>query len=334
MPTTSGTAHTTKETRAASAEGSGKGVPPPRRGAEGGRRKPEFTARRGFLIAAFMAPAALFVAVFTYYPMVAGSQMAFRNWKLTDLTDTSWVGLKNFRDVFADPAWGTVLGNTAIWVFGSIVPQLVIGFALALWLRRRFRFRGLYQALIFFPWAISGFLIGILFRWMFNSEFGVVNDLLQKAGLIDEPVAWLADPQTAMFAVVVANIWYGVTFFTIMILAALQSIPEELYEAAALDGAGKVRTLFRITIPYIRVTLALTVLLRVIWIFNFPDLIFGMTGGGPNNETHIVTTWMIRITQQGDYGRASALGLIVVATLLVFAVFFLLATREKREVKP
>ncbi|MGI3227391.1 carbohydrate ABC transporter permease [Streptomyces sp. GTA36] len=280
-----------------------------------------------------MAPAAVFVAVFTYYPMIAGSQMAFRNWKLADLTDTSWVGLKNFRDVFADPAWGTVLGNTGIWVFGSIVPQLVIGFALALWLRKKFRFRGLYQALIFFPWAISGFLIGILFRWMFNSEFGVVNDLLQKVGLIDEPVAWLADPQTAMFAVVVANIWYGVTFFTIMILAALQSIPEELYEAAALDGAGKVRTLFQITIPYIRVTLALTVLLRVIWIFNFPDLIFGMTGGGPNNETHIVTTWMIKITQQGDYGRASALGLIVVATLLVFAVFFLLATREKREVK-
>ncbi|MFF5007884.1 carbohydrate ABC transporter permease [Streptomyces phaeochromogenes] len=330
MPTASDTTETTKT---ASAGPSGTGGTPPGRGVQRGRRKPEFTARRGFLIAAFMAPAAVFVAVFTYYPMIAGSQMAFRNWKLTDLTDTSWVGLKNFRDVFADPAWGTVLGNTGIWVFGSIVPQLVIGFALALWLRRKFRFRGLYQALIFFPWAISGFLIGILFRWMFNSEFGVVNDLLQKAGLIDEPVAWLADPQTAMFAVVVANIWYGVTFFTIMILAALQSIPEELYEAAALDGAGKVRTLFQITIPYIRVTLALTVLLRVIWIFNFPDLIFGMTGGGPNNETHIVTTWMIKITQQGDYGRASALGLIVVATLLVFAVFFLLATREKREVK-
>ncbi|MFC7511509.1 carbohydrate ABC transporter permease [Streptomyces thermocarboxydus] len=224
--------------------------------------------------------AAVFVALFTYYPMIAGSQMAFRNWNLTDLTDTSWVGFKNFREVFTDPAWGTVLGNTALWVVGSIVPQLVIGFALALWLRRRFRLRGLYQALIFFPWAISGFLIGILFRWMFNSEFGVVNDLLQKAGLIDEPVAWLADPDTAMIAVLVANVWYGVTFFAIMILAALQSIPDELYEAAALDGAGKARTLFRITIPYIRVTLVLTVLLRVIWIFNFPDLIFGMTGAG------------------------------------------------------
>ncbi|MFE9643243.1 carbohydrate ABC transporter permease [Streptomyces sp. NPDC006365] len=334
--TTSSSTSTTETTKTASAGSSRnrKGGDPPARGTERGRRKPEFTSRRGLLIAAFMAPAAIFVAVFTYYPMIAGSQMAFRNWNLTDLSDTSWVGLKNFRDVFADPAWGTVLTNTAVWVFGSIVPQLVIGFALALWLRRKFRFRGLYQALVFFPWAISGFLIGILFRWLFNSEFGVVNDLLQKAGLIDEPVAWLADPKTAMFAVVVANVWYGVTFFTIMILAALQSVPEELYEAAALDGAGKVRTLFQITIPYIRVTLALTVLLRVIWIFNFPDLIFGMTGGGPNNETHIVTTWMIKITQQGDYGRASALGLIVVATLLVFAVFFLLATRERREVKP
>ncbi|MBA2812963.1 sugar ABC transporter permease [Streptomyces sp. KM273126] len=336
MAGASATTNTTKKTRA-TAPGAGGTTrasgPAPAPGARQGRRKREFTTRRGLLIAAFMAPAAVFVAVFTYYPVIAGSQMAFRNWKLTDLTDTSWVGLRNFRDVFADPAWGTVLANTALWVFGSIIPQLVIGFALALWLRRRFRLRGVYQALIFFPWAISGFLIGILFRWLFNSEFGVVNDLLQKAGLIDEPVAWLADPDTAMAAVLVANVWYGVTFFAIMILAALQSIPDELYEAAALDGAGKVRTLFRITIPYIRTTLALTVLLRVIWIFNFPDLIFGMTGGGPNNETHIVTTWMIKITQQGDYGRASALGLLVVAGLLLFATFFLLATREKREVK-
>jgi multiple sugar transport system permease protein len=307
-------------------------APPGRGGAPRGRRR-EFTARRGLVIAAYLAPAAVFVTIFTYYPVLAGSQMAFRNWKLTDLTDTSWVGLDNFRAIVADPAWGTVLGNTVVWVVGSITPQLVIGFALALWLRRRFRFRGLYQALVFFPWAVSGFLIGILFRWLFNSEFGAVNDLLQKAGLIDEPIAWLASPGTAMAAVVIANVWYGVTFFAIMILAALQSIPDELYEAAALDGAGRARTLFQIVIPYIRTTLVLTVLLRVIWTFNFPDLIFGMTGGGPNDETHIVTTWMIKITQQGDYGRASALGLVVVAGLLLFAVFFLLATRERREVR-
>ncbi|TQM02796.1 carbohydrate ABC transporter permease [Pseudonocardia kunmingensis] len=326
MPATSAT--TAQEAGRRSPAGSA-----PSRPGGAARPKREFTTRRGLVIAAYLAPAAIFVAIFTYYPVIAGSQMAFRNWKLTDLTDTSWVGLQNFRDVFADPAWGTVLANTAVWVVGSIVPQLVIGFALALWLRRKFRFRGLYQALVFFPWAVSGFLIGILFRWLFNSEFGAVNDLLQKAGLIDTPIPWLAAPDTAMVAVVIANVWYGVTFFAIMILAALQSIPDELYEAAALDGAGKARTLFQIIIPYIRTTLVLTVLLRIIWTFNFPDLIFGMTGGGPNNQTHIVTTWMIQTTQQGDYGRASALGLLIVAGLLLFAVFFLLATRERREVK-
>jgi len=295
-------------------------------------RRRTFTVRKGLGILAFLAPALIFVAVFIYYPMLSGSQMAFRNWNLNNLTDTSWVGFKNFSTIFADPVFYTVLRNSLVWVVGSIVPQFVIGFAIALWLRRKFRFRGVYQALIFFPWAISGFLIGILFRWMFNSEFGVVNDLLQKSGLIDTPVPWLANPSTAMVAVLIANIWYGVTFFAIMILAALQSVPDELFEAAALDGAGKVRTLFQITVTYIKVTLALTVLLRVIWIFNFPDIIWAMTGGGPADQTHIVTTWMIKTTQRGDYGQASAIGLIVVLILIVFSAFYLMAMREKKEV--
>jgi multiple sugar transport system permease protein len=295
-------------------------------------RRRTFTVRKGLGILAFLAPALIFVAVFIYYPMLSGSQMAFRNWNLNNLSDTSWVGLKNFSTIFADPVFYTVLRNSLVWVVGSIVPQFVIGFAIALWLRRKFRFRGVYQALIFFPWAISGFLIGILFRWMFNSEFGVINDLLQKSGLIDTPVPWLADPSTAMVAVLIANIWYGVTFFAIMILAALQSVPDELFEASALDGAGKVRTLFQITVPYIKVTLALTVLLRVIWIFNFPDIIWAMTGGGPADQTHIVTTWMIKTTQRGDYGQASAIGLIVVLILIVFSAFYLMAMREKKEV--
>lgn len=134
-----------------------------------------------------------------------------------------------------------------------------------------------------------------------------------------------------MPAVIFANVWYGVTFFAIMILAALQSVPDELYEAAALDGAGKTRTFWSVTIPSIRTTLALAVLLRTIWIFNFPDLIFGMTAGGPGGRTHIITSYMISITQQGEYGRASAIGLIVMLVLAVFAVFYLLATRERKE---
>ncbi len=285
--------------------------------------------RRGLGLLGFLAPALVFVVIFTYYPLLRGSQMAFKQWNLYDLRNTPWVGLDNFKTLLANPTFYTVLQHSVIWVVGSILPQLLIGFGLALLLRRHFRLRGVYQALVFFPWAVSGFLIGILFRWMFNGEFGVFNDLLRKAGLIDTNIAWLADPGLAMFSVVVANVWYGVTFFAIMILAALQSVPDELVEAGALDGAGKVRTLFFIVIPFIRTTLLLTVLLRIIWVFNFPEIIYGMTGGGPAEQTHIVTSWMINYTQQGDYGLASALGLIVVAVLVLFTTFYLLALRER-----
>ncbi|WP_026554652.1 carbohydrate ABC transporter permease [Arthrobacter sp. 35W] len=309
--------------------------PSPRRDAPGGERrssgtKRRFNARTALTLLAFLAPAAIFVGIFTYYPMISGSQMAFRNWNLNDLSDTSWVGFGNFQSLFEAPEFWGIVRNTVVWVVGSLVPQVVIGFAVALYLKRRFRMRGAYQAFLFFPWAVSGFLIGMLFRWMFNAEFGVVNDLLMKAGVIDSPIPWLAEPGFAMTAIIIANIWYGVTFFAIMILAALQSVSDEMYEAAALDGAGKVRTFFNITLPSIATTLALTILLRVIWIFNFPDIIFAMTGGGPADQTHIITTYMIKITQEGDYGKASALGLIVVVTLMLFAAFYLMAVRPRK----
>jgi multiple sugar transport system permease protein len=313
----------TEASRAASPEARS-----PRPQPAGGRRR--FTGRTALVLFAFMVPALAFVGLFTYYPLLNGIQMAFRNYNLNDLSDTSWVGLGNFRTLLHDEMFRGTVKNSIVWVVGSLVPQFLIGFTMALWLRRKFRFRGVYQAMVFYPWAVSGFLIGILFRWMFNGEFGVVNDLLMKSHLIHTPVPWLADAKYAMVAVIIANVWYGVTFFAIMILAALQSVPGDLYEAAAIDGAGKVRTLFSITVPSIRTTLALTVLLRVIWIFNSPELIFGMTGGGPANETHIVTSYMIQVTQEGDYGRASAMGVMVVFVLMVFAIFYLLAIRPRK----
>lgn len=304
--------------------------PPTPAGASSGTRRRQFSTRTGLTILLFMLPAAVFVAIFTYFPILSGSRMAFQEWNLWNLNETPWVGLENFRTILGNPIFWTVAGNSVVWVVGSIIPQLVIGFSLALLMRKKFRFRGMYQALVFYPWAVSGFLIGILFRWMFNAEFGVVNDLLQKTGITDTNIAWLANADLALIAVLVANIWYGVTFFAIMILAALQSVDESMLEAAEIDGAGKARTLFSIMIPAIRQTLLLTILLRVIWIFNFPDIIWAMTGGGPAGHTHIVTTWMIEFTQQGNYGVASALGLICVAILVIFSVFYLLASRERK----
>ncbi|WP_219825374.1 carbohydrate ABC transporter permease [Nonomuraea typhae] len=287
-----------------------------------------FTGRRAGFIALCLLPGVLFVAVFTYWPMVRGSVMAFQRYNLFDLTSTPFAGLANFAAVLAEDRFWTSLRNTGTWVVVSLFFQFVLGFGLALLLRRHFRGRGLYQAWVFFPWAMSGFLIGLLWRWMFNGQFGVINDLLLKTGIIDQRIGFLSSPGWAMTSVIVANVWYGTTFFAIMIMAALQSVPKELYEAAGVDGASRLRQFWHVTLPHIRPTLALIVLLRIIWILNFPDLIYAMTGGGPAGSTDIVTTFLIQQVMGGDYGRAGAVGLLVLALLLSFSIFYLNVTRS------
>ncbi|MGP3958756.1 carbohydrate ABC transporter permease [Nonomuraea sp. 3N208] len=289
-----------------------------------------FNVRRARFIALCLLPGVVFVALFTYYPVIRGAVMAFQRYNLFDLTSTPFVGLENFRAVLGEDRFWTALRNTGTWVVVSLFFQFFLGFGLALLLRRHFRGRGLYQAWVFFPWAMSGFLIGLLWRWMFNGQFGVINDLLLKTGIIDQRIGFLATPGWAMTSVIVANVWYGVTFFAIMIMAALQSVPKELYEAAAVDGSSRLRQFWHVTLPHIRPTLALIVLLRIIWILNFPDLIYSMTGGGPAGSTDIITTFLIQQVIGGDYGRAGAVGLLVLGLLLSFSVFYLNATRFEK----
>ncbi|WP_246469537.1 carbohydrate ABC transporter permease [Cohnella nanjingensis] len=275
-----------------------------------------------------LLPTILLVFGFTYYPIVKGIDVAFRNYSLFNLSDVRYIGMDNFKTVTSSAQFGTILKNTALWVSISLVLQFVIGFGVALLMRRSFRGRGVYQGFVFYSWALSGFLIGIIWRWLFNGQIGVVNDLLLKMGLISERIGFLSDPKWAMFSVIVANVWYGVAFFAIMLLAALQSVPSELYEAAEIDGAGSFGQLRHVTIPYIMPTIISTTALRVIWIFNFPDLIYGMTNGGPAGSTHILTTYMLdKIVFSGDYGQASAIGIICIAILVLFTTFYLFATR-------
>ncbi|GAA3234966.1 carbohydrate ABC transporter permease [Nonomuraea helvata] len=289
-----------------------------------------FSLRRARFIALCLLPGVVFVSVFTYYPVLRGAVIAFQQYNLFDITSTPFVGLENFRAVLGEDRFWTALRNTGTWVVVSLFFQFFLGFGLALLLRRHFRGRGLYQAWVFFPWAMSGFLIGLLWRWMFNGQFGVINDLLLKTGIIDQRIGFLATPGWAMTSVIVANIWYGVTFFAIMIMAALQSVPKELYEAASVDGASRLRQFWHVTLPHIRPTLALIVLLRIIWILNFPDLIYSMTGGGPAGSTDIITTFLIQQVIGGDYGRGGAVGLLTLGLLLSFSVFYLNATRFEK----
>lgn len=271
-------------------------------------------------------PAVILPLIFTYYPMVKGSMMAFQSYNLMDVSNIKWIGLGNFEKLFKKGIGNSfylVLQNTLKWVVISLFFQFTIGFAMALLLKKKFRGSSVYQGLIFFPWAVSGFVIGIMWRWMFNGTSGVINDILMRLGLISTSVGWLASKDTAIISCIVANIWYGIPYFTIMITAALRGVSEDLYEAAEVDGANAFDKFIHVTVPSIKSVLLLTVLLRCIWIFNFPDLIYSMTQGGPAGSSHIVTSYMMQLVQSLDYGLASAVGVLSILFLVVFASIYL-----------
>jgi multiple sugar transport system permease protein len=277
-------------------------------------------------------PAALLLALFIYVPVAQGIATAFRRYSLLDVSKTGFNGLANFAAIITNPniKFAQIIYNTAVWVVVSLAGQFILGFTLALLLQKPFRGRGVYTGFVFYTWALSGFAIGLVWSWLFNGQFGVINDIFFRLGLITEPIGFLSVPRYAKVSVIVANVWYGIPFFAIMLLAALQSIPRELYESAQIDGAGKARRLFCVTIPYIQSTITSTVLLRFMWIMNFPDIIYGMTNGGPANATNILATEMInKITFAYNFGEGSAVGFIIIAILFVFAFFYLRVVSKK-----
>lgn len=291
--------------------------------------------RRDILfISLMLLPAILIVLWQIYYPVLRGIMMAFQNYNIYNLSKVKFVGLDNFKELLTPGPFNSfirTMKNTAIWVFGSLIPQFLLGFAIAMLLRRSFRGRGIYQGVISFPWAVSGFIIGIMWRWMFNGTSGVINDVLQNIGLIDQPIGWLSSASTSLLSVIIANVWYGIPYFVIMITAALQSVPQDLYEAADMDGANPFAKFRVITFPHIKSVLVLTCLLRVIWIFNGPEAIISMTNGGPGGSSQIMTSYMYTLINSLDYGKASAIGVICTVILTVYTIFYLKITSLNEE---
>lgn len=279
-----------------------------------------------------LIPAFGFLSLFIYFPIIKGIIISFQNYTLYDMSNIHFIAFDNFKAIIKDinfNFWQIII-NTVLWVMVSLCFQFILGFILALLMKKPFKGRGLYSGLVFYPWALSGFAIGLIWAWMFNGQFGIINDLLLKFNLINSHIGFLSDPKYAMISVMIANIWYGIPFFAIMLLAALQSVPEELMEAAKIDGAGPLKRLFSITIPCIKPTIISTTLLRTMWIMNFPDIIYAMTNGGPGNSTNILATQMInKILQFYDYGQGTAFGLVIMLILFAYAIIYLKITSRR-----
>lgn len=276
----------------------------------------------------FLLPVLVVLLLLFGYPLINSIVMAFQNYKLTAPNDIYFNGFENFKKLFGDPDGLMILKNSIIYVVISVAGQFLLGLTLALALKKQFKGRGLYQSIVFLPWAFSGFVVGLIFRWSFNGEYGVVNNLLMKLGIIDNNIAWLGTPGYSLAVVIIAMIWMGIPFFAIMILAALQSIPTDVYEAADVDGCGTVRQFFQITLPYIKPTLITTVLLRTIWIFNSLDLVVIITDGGPANSSQTLPAYMYsKAFGSYDFGFAAALGVMLMIILGLYALIFLKVTK-------
>ncbi len=271
-----------------------------------------------------LVPVFSVVGFLSIYPTIKGFILAFQNYTVFTFNRIRFIGWDNFEEIITDMDFLMILRNTLVWIAVSVFFQLLMGLGLALLLRKPFKGRGLYSGLVFYPWALSGFAIGLLWSWLLNGQFGIVNDVLIKLNFIEEGIQFLSNPDTAMLSVLIVNIWYGIPFFAIMCLAALQSIPDSVYEAADIDGASGWAKLVKITLPYIRPTIISTVLVRSIWIMNFPDVIYGMTRGGPAKSTEILSTYMINIVYyENDYSKASAVGVLVILLLLIYTILYL-----------
>jgi multiple sugar transport system permease protein len=242
--------------------------------------------------------------------------------------DIRFTGLENYVTLLTDREFFRALRVSGTWVAGSVIPQFLLGLAIALLLNEAFPGRGLVRTITLMPWVLSGVVTGIIWLWLFDGTIGVINDLLMKAHIVSRPVAWSIRPGTSFLMLFVANAWRGAPFFAITLLAALQGIDPEIYEAAAIDGATSWKRFRYITIPLIMNTVIVTTLLRAIWTFNWIDLIWTMTKGGPINATRTLAMYVFDTAYlDADFGYAAT---ISIALLIVLAIFSALYWRLNR----
>jgi multiple sugar transport system permease protein len=276
-----------------------------------------------------LVPALVVVAVTVFYPISWAVSLSVHKYVLYEPKDTPFIGLANFQKVFADPVFWLSIKNTGIWVALIVSGQLLIGFVAAILLNERFKGRGVVRSLILIPWITPSILAAFMWRWMYNVNYGVINRALTDLGIISQHVGFLSEAGLALYAVIVVIIWAGAPFFALMLLAAMQAIPEELYEAATVDGANAFHRLRHITIPLIAPTIAVTSLLRIIWVANYVDILFTMTHGGPGYASMTLPVYVFIKAQSAlDMGYSSAMALVLAAILITVVMIYLVAMKR------
>ena len=292
-------------------------------------RRRRFSKRRARAGRMFVAPNLAAVAVFMVFPLGFSLYMSFQNWDL--FRPAKFVGLANYRSLFTgDPLFSIALRNSVVYTVGTVVPTVLISIAVAGVLNRKIKGINFFRTIVFLPLAVSSVVMAVVWQFVFNTNNGLLNIMLGWIGI--GPIPWLVDPKWAMASLCMVSIWRSVPFATVILLAAMQGVPDTLYEAARLDGAGELRQFVSITVPLIRAAVSFVVVISIIHAFQAFDLVYVLTGrnGGPETATYVLGIMLFQHAFAFlEFGYASALAWVMFAILLVLTVVQLRLARRR-----
>ncbi|MCS7241196.1 MAG: sugar ABC transporter permease [Candidatus Caldatribacterium sp.] len=278
-------------------------------------------------------PAFAFIGIIIFYPMVLSFRLSLFQVDLTRKgTGTPFVGLANYIDIFTSNYFWSSIGRTTYFTVVSIAIEMVLGLFVALLLNEKFWGRGILRSLLLLPWALPITVDAIMWKWIFNANYGAFNALLTQLGILARYQPWLTRPWSAMHCVIIADVWKVTPLVALLLLAGLQTIPRELYEAAYVDGAGWFRSFWKITIPLLKPTMTVVLVLRTLDAFRVFDIVYVMTQGGPANATKVISF----LTYQEafkflHFSRGAALSYII--TLIVALLAYLYTQTMKRQIE-
>ena len=278
-----------------------------------------------------LLPTLAVLALVIVYPVLDGMRISLMRMKLTSTSAPRYVGLDNYLDLFQDDKFWFTLRTTAIWTLANVVAQLVLGLALAVLLNEQLKARGLYRSIALIPYIVPSVAAALIWRWMYDGSAGIVNAALLRLGVIDSYQQWLGEISTALPAVIIESVWKGTPFVMILLLAGLQTIAPEYYEAAAIDGASPWQRFRQITLPLLRPSLAVATILTTVYTVNNFNAIWLMTQGGPLGSTEILFTWAYKLAfDRFDFGMAATVSVVLFGILAVFAaIYIFLVEREE-----
>jgi multiple sugar transport system permease protein len=285
--------------------------------------------RRAWAGRLFVAPNLAAVTVFLLFPLGFSLYMSFQRWDV--FNPPTFVGLKNFHELFtSDPLFLIAIRNTAIFTVGTVVPTVLISLAVAGMLNQTVKGIGIVRTIVFMPLAISSVVMAVVWQFVFNTDNGLLNIMLGWIGV--GPIPWLVEPRWAMFSLCVVSVWRAVPFATIILLGAMQGVPESVYEAAKIDGAGGIRQFVSITVPLIRGAVTFVIVISIIHAFQAFDMVYVLNGpnGGPETATYVLGIMLFQHAFSFlEFGYASALAWVMFAILLVLTVLQLRLSRQR-----